>query len=269
MSSLKEVLARFTLFQKVMNSPEIIERIAYEALMDVSLEGTDAVEFRYSPSFVSELSKLDWSAVLGAFERGLKKAQAECGVRYGLLCIVSREYGIKAADETIAFAIENKQSFTGFDLAGDEAALPNRLFTDSFKAAAKSGMRITIHAGEASGPESVWDAIDLLGAERIGHGITSIRDKELMKRLSKDQILLETCPSSNFITRTVSSWKEHPLPQFLEAGVPVSISTDDPGIFGVSLSEEYKRVKELLALTDADLNRIDRYSVEHSFLKFK
>ncbi|MBI3542343.1 MAG: adenosine deaminase, partial [Deltaproteobacteria bacterium] len=125
----------------------------------------------------------------------------------------------------------------------------------------------TIHAGEACGPENVWEAIDELGARRIGHGIHSIQDPALVKRLERDGILLETCPTSNWVTRSVADWKEHPLPRFLDAGVPVSVSTDDPGIFGVTLGEEYSRCKKYLGLSDEDLMKIDGYAARHSFLR--
>ncbi|MBI3558419.1 MAG: adenosine deaminase, partial [Deltaproteobacteria bacterium] len=188
------------------------------------------------------------------------------GVRAGLICIVSRGYPLEDARATIEFACANRQHFIGVDLAGPEDGYPCRNYQDVFKPALAAGMPITIHAGEACGPENVWEAIDLLGARRIGHGINSIRDKELMRRLAKDGILLETCPTSNYITRSVAEWDQHPLPRFLEAGIPVSISTDDPGIFGVPLAEEYARCKSFLMMSDADLRKIDEYAAQHSFL---
>ena len=136
-----------------------------------------------------------------------------------------------------------------------------------FRRAIDAGLPITIHAGEASGPENVWEAIDLLGAKRIGHGINSIKDQELVKRLARDQILLETCPTSNYITKSVQDWPDHPLPRFLDAGVPVSISTDDPGIFGVTMLEESERCKNYLGMSESDLRKIDTYARQHSFFK--
>lgn len=266
MGSLKEVLDCFVLFQKLLRSPETLERVAHEAVVDAHAEGINRLELRYSPTFTSEHSKISWSDALAAFTRGLERGRRETGVEAGLICIISRGFGLEAADQTMDFAIENKDRFIGVDLAGLEEGYPCRLYKGMFERAASAGLPATIHAGEACGPENVWEAIDLLGAKRIGHGIRSIQDAELVKRLARDKILLETCPTSNYVTRSVTDWSEHPLPRFLEKGVPVSVSTDDPGIFGVTLGEEYERCKKYLGLSDNELKKIDEYAWQHSFL---
>lgn len=267
MGSLKEVLDCFKLFQHILHNETVLERIAFEAVEDAHREGINNIELRYSPTFTCEYSGLSWEQAHNAFLRGLKRAEADTGVKAGLICIVSRGFGLKLAEETIDFAVSNKNTLIGVDLAGLEEGFPCRLYKDMFRKAHDAGLPVTIHAGEASGPENVWEAIDLLGAHRIGHGINSIKDQELMKRLARDQILLETCPTSNYVTRSVDDWALHPLPRFLAAGVPVSISTDDPGIFGVTLGEEYERCKNFLGMSDNDLRKIDTYAWEHSFLK--
>ena len=266
MGNLKEVLDCFVLFQKLLRNVEILERIGREVVEDAKNEGTDQVELRYSPTFTSEFSQIPWQDGLDAFLRGMREGERLTGVRAGLICIVSRGYPLDDARATIEFAVSNRKNFIGVDLAGPEEGYPCRMYQDVFKPALAARLPITIHAGEACGPENVWEAIDLLGATRIGHGINSIRDKELMARLARDQILLETCPTSNYITRSIEKWSEHPLPRFLDAGIPVSISTDDPGIFGVPLGEEYARCKKFLAMSDADLRKVDEYAATHSFL---
>jgi adenosine deaminase len=267
MASLKEVLDRFQLFQKVLKTTEVLERLGREAVEDVHAEGTANVEFRYSPAFTSELSGIDWSEALNAFERGVWAGCKATGVRAGLICIASRESGLEQVRKSIEFAVAHRHRFIGVDLAGPEEGYPCRLYKDIFRKAHDAGLPVTVHAGEACGPENVWEAIDLLGAKRIGHGIHSVQDAELIRRLARDGILLETCPTSNYITRSVMEWPKHPLPQLLAAGVPVSINTDDPGIFGVPLGEEYRRCKKHLGLTDSDFAKIDAYAWNHSFLK--
>jgi len=267
MGSLKEVLDRFVVFQKMLKTPEILERVALEAVEDAAREGIEWLELRYSPSFTSEFSGISWDAALAAFKRGLAEGGRRTGLKTGLICIVSRDYGEKSAHETIDFAVAHKDSFIGVDLAGNESEFPCRMFTSAFQKAVRASLPVTVHAGESAGPENVWDAIDLLGARRIGHGITSIADAELIRRLRRDGILLETCPTSNYITRSIPDWKDHPLPRLLEAGVPVSVSTDDPGIFGNTLDDEYSRCKDFLGMSAADLVKIDEHARSHSFLK--
>lgn len=269
MSSLKEVLDCFKVFQHVLRSEDSLERVAREAIEDAHAEGIGLVELRYSPTFTCEYSGLTWQQAHDAFLRGVTSGTAHSGTKAGLICIVSRGFGLDLAEKTIDFAIANKKTIIGVDLAGLEEGFPCRLYKNMFRRAVDAGLPVTIHAGEASGPENVWEAIDLLGARRIGHGIRSIQDKELVKRLARDRILLETCPTSNFVTRSITEWSEHPLPRFLEAGVPVSISTDDPGIFGITLGEEYERCKSFLGMSEADLGRVDSYAREHSFIGMK
>ncbi|MBI2605322.1 MAG: adenosine deaminase [Deltaproteobacteria bacterium] len=266
MGSLGEVLSCFGIFQQVLRTPAILERVAREVIEDAGAEGIGAIELRYSPSFTSKVSGLSWGVALDAFLRGLEAGARATGVNAGLICIVTRDYGVGVAGETIDFAIQNKDAFLAVDLAGNEEQFPNKMFVEPFRRARDAGLHVTIHAGEACGPESVWDALDLLGAQRIGHGISSVKDAELMKRLARDGVLLEICPTSNFVTRSIPSWDAHPLKRFLDAGIPVSLSTDDPGIFGVTLEEEYQRARRLLGLSDADFDRIDRYARKYTFL---
>lgn len=267
MRSLKEVLDCFKMFQLLMRDEEVLERLALETVLDAKAEGIDAIELRYSPTFTAEHSGIGWNEALQAFLRGMNEGMRRTGVKAGLLCILSRGFGRDLAEKTMDFALENREHFIGVDLAGLEEGYPCRLYEGIFKRASDASMSITMHAGEACGPENVWEAIDLCGATRIGHGINSIKDAELMKRLARDKILLEVCPTSNYITRSIDAWPDHPLKRFLDAGIPVSISTDDPGIFGVTLEEEYARCRKYLGLTDADLTAIDEYASLHSFLE--
>jgi adenosine deaminase len=121
------------------------------------------------------------------------------------------------------------------------------------------------HAGESTGPETIWDAVNLLGAERIGHGIAAAQDPALMAHLAEHQITLEVCPTSNVCTRSVPSLAEHPLPVLVAAGVPVTINSDDPPMFSTTLTDEYEVARELLSLDDAGLAELSRTAVRASF----
>lgn len=267
LASLNEALDRFVLFQEVLASEEILERIAFECVEDAAAEGISHLELRYSPRFASAVSKIPWENVLNSFLTGLSRGEEKTGVQSALICIVSRGENLGMAEEAIDFAIAHRKNFIAVDLAGAEIGFPCRLYKNVFRKARDAGFPVTIHAGEGCGPENVWEAIDLLGATRIGHGVRSIEDPVLIKRLARDQILLETCPTSNVMTGAVTSFEKHPLPRFLSAGIPCSISTDDPGIFGVTMQDEFDLCKKHCGLSDADLLRVAELSKKFAFLK--
>ncbi len=267
LSNLSAVLATFSLFQKVLDHPSVLERVAFEVIEDCWNEGTRKVELRYSPSFVSEYSGLSWEESLAAFQRGLKRGiERYPEINAGLICIASRDYGVEKVDEGVEFFLKNFESFVGLDLAGNENQFPCRLFESSFKKAIQKNAKITIHAGEASGPENIWEAIELLGAVRIGHGISSMQDPVLLKYLAEKQICLEMCPTSNWLTSAVPSIAEHPLPQILRAGIPVCINTDDPGIFGVSLTHEIQVCRGKMGMNLAEIQKCHEHASQSSFL---
>ncbi len=267
LASLDEVLNKMTALQKVFDRPEVLERVAFEALEDCWQEGTRWVEFRYSPLFVSQLGQLSWEDVLAAFKKGLAQALYRYpDMRAGLICIVGRDEGAEKADQVVEFYLNNFDSFVGIDLAGHELGFPCRLFEKSFKKVVARGGNITIHAGEAAGPESVWEAIELLGASRIGHGLTSIQDPVLVQYLADHRICLELCPTSNYITKTVPSLEQHPLPRFLRAGIPVSVNTDDPLFFGSGLQNEFQICREKMGLSLAEIEKCKASAHRASFL---
>lgn len=263
---LHAVLAKFTLFQKVLRTPERLERVAFEAAEDCYREGTRAVEFRFSPGFVAEGGGLAWPEILAGFERGIARARAAYpDLHVGLIGIATRDYGAEEAARLVEFVLAHRASFVGIDLAGNEDQYPCRLFEAAFAPARKADIPLTIHAGEASGPENMWEAIELLGARRIGHGIACVRDPKLMEELRKRSICLEMCPTSNWITHAVPSLARHPLPQVLRAGIPVCINTDDPGIFGVSLTHEREIARTQLGLTEAEVLDCNQNAKKHLF----
>lgn len=266
-TDLGTVLKKFTLYQQVLDRPEVIEQAAFEAAEDAYLDGIRNIEFRYSPGFVTALSKLSWEASLDAFEAGLKKAEAQyLDFRAGLICIGSRDLGMGSIEKSVEFFLKNSDRFLAFDLAGDEAEYPNPLYKHVMKPIIASGANITIHAGEAAGPESVWSAIEDLGARRIGHGIRSIEDPKLMEYLRDHEILLEMCPTSNRVTSAWMDYGTHPFKRCLHFGIPVCLNTDDPSIFGNKLSDEVRIAREQMRLSDAEILKSFSDAKRFSFL---
>jgi adenosine deaminase len=268
LKSLDSVIGTFALFQKVFSRPEICERVAFEAVEDAYREGTRKIEYRFSPSFVCDESGMSWDEALAGFERGRDRALATYrDIKVGFICIATREFGEELVAKTVDFFLANRSRFVGIDLAGKEANYPCRLFERAFKKARDVDANITIHAGEAAGPENVWEAIDLLGAKRIGHGIESMKDAKLLEALRQRGICLEVCPTSNWLTGATPSLEKHPLPQLLRAGVPVSINTDDPSVFAVTLPGEMAVSVKKMGLTEAELALCQRNASDASFIK--
>ena len=176
------------------------------------------------------------------------------------------ESGLPAADATIGFALDHRpDGLIGFGLGGPEVGVDRPQFKPHFDRARAAGLRSVPHAGETTGPQTVWESLTYLGAERIGHGTSSAQDPALLAHLARNQIALEVCPSSNIATRAVASLAEHPLPQFVAAGVPVTINSDDPSMFGTSLNREYEIAADLLGLDRAGVADLARAGVRHSF----
>jgi aminodeoxyfutalosine deaminase len=177
-----------------------------------------------------------------------------------------RNIGPDKALELLQEVLHNRpRNLAGITIGGAEHLFPPAQFDKVYQLARDAGVRLTVHAGEGLGPESVWDAIRVLGAERIGHGVRSIEDPELVDHLAENQIPLEVCPTSNLWTGIYPSYEAHPLKALHEAGVPVSINTDDPEFFRTSLAQEYEHAREM-GLPESAVRKIMTNGFRHAFL---
>lgn len=178
------------------------------------------------------------------------------------------QFGIPAADVTLDVALTQQPAgLVSFGIGGPEVGAPRPQFASHFEAARAAGLHSVPHAGETTGPQTIWDALETLGAERIGHGIAAARDEALMRHLAEAQIPLEVCPTSNVCTGAVPSLDEHPLPRLVESGVPVTINSDDPPMFSTTLVREYEIAAGLLDLDASGVADLARQSVRFSFLE--
>jgi aminodeoxyfutalosine deaminase len=201
-----------------------------------------------------------------AIEAARVAAERDFGLVLRWIYDIPGESGLLAADATLDYALNHRpEGLIGFGLGGPEIGVPRAQFQPHFDAARAAGLRSLPHAGETTGPETVWDAIRLLGAERIGHGTTSVQDPQLLAHLAEEGIPLEVCPSSNIATRAVASLPEHPLVAFVEAGVPVTVNSDDPPMFGTTLNAEYAIAADLLSLSPEGVADLSRAAVRASF----
>ncbi len=259
-------IAKFEWMIKVLAHPDACRRVAYENVADAHREGIDHIELRFSPWFMASAHQLAPEAVVEAVVDGVQAGARDFGISVGLIGILSRTYGPEIARRELEALLTQRDALVALDLAGDEAHMPGELFVEHFRRARDAGWQITVHAGEAAGPESVWQAINELGAVRLGHAVHAIADPALMDELAERRIGIEEALTSNVQTSTVADYRSHPLRTFLERGLCVSLNTDDPGISGIDLAHEYDIAAPAAGLTPAHIHQAQRCALEMAFL---
>ena len=250
----------------VLGDTAACQRIARENVGDAKREGIDYIELRFSPWFMAEPHGLDLDRVVNAVVTGVNEGIRETGVRVKLIGILSRTYGVEIAHQELRALLTQREHLVALDLAGDEANFPPKLFVDHFKRARDAGLRVTVHAGESAGPESVWDALRLLGAERIGHGVRAMEDPKLVDYLLDNQVGIEANLTSNVQTSTVSNLAVHPLRQMLSRGLLASINTDDPGVSAIDLPYEFEVAAVAAGLSGEQIRQAQANALETAFL---
>lgn len=244
------------------------ERITYEILEDAAADGVRHVEMRFTPT--SHLHRgADEQAMFDGILAGRRAAEAATGTTSRLVVDFPRSLPLAVAEENLQVALAHRSAgVVGLDIAGDEAAVAcPPAFAPVFRKARRAGLHVTAHAGEAAGASSVRDAVLRYGARRIGHGTRAADDANLLERLAAMGVVLEVCPSSNVALGVVDSVAEHPVRAMLDAGVACVVATDDPTLFGTTLSREYRRLADEAGLTDDELGRLARRSFEAAFVE--
>ncbi|WP_076542038.1 adenosine deaminase [Shewanella sp. UCD-KL21] len=265
-NSLVAFLKKLDWMVGVLADLDAVKRIAYENVEDVALSGLDYAELRFSPYYMAMNHNLAIEAVVEAVIDGVNAGMKDHQVKVNLIGILSRSFGQEKCRLELDGLLAHRDSLVAMDLAGDELGFPGGLFNEHFKRVRDAGLQITAHAGEAAGAESMWQAIQELGATRIGHGVNAIHDPKLMEYLVKHSIGIESCPTSNLHTSTVANYDAHPFTQFLDAGVLIGLNTDDPGVSAIDIKHEYRIAKSALGLSDAQLTQVQCNGVEMAFL---
>jgi adenosine deaminase len=247
--------------------------VAYESLVDASAHG-----LRYREMFFTPARHLadgqDLAEIITGLTEGIQTAEAETGVRCLLIAAMDKAYGPAAGMELVEALVALRHAgraerVIGVGADSTELGVDMRPFAPAFHAAAKAGLRRTCHAGEAvgCGPENIEIALDILGAERIDHGVAIVEDPALVRRLASERIPLTVCPTSNVvIANRYRSLVEHPLPSMLDAGLLVTINTDDPAMQDLDLGLEYRRVADAHGITAADMGRLAMDGIESTWL---
>ena len=251
---------------KVLADYDACRRIAYENVEDAHIAGIDYAELRFSPWYMAMTHNLDPAGVVEAVIDGVAAGSRDFNVQTNLIGILSRTFGPQACQKELDACLNFKDQLIAIDLAGDEQGQPGKLFVDHFRQVRDAGLQVTVHAGEAEGPQSVWQAIEELGATRIGHGVRSIEDPALMDYLAEHKIGIETCLTSNVQTNTFPNLESHPLKRFLDHGVLATINTDDPAVEGIELPHEYEVAAPAAGLRPADIRQAQENGLAIAFL---
>jgi aminodeoxyfutalosine deaminase len=252
----------------VVRRPEDVATLVLGAARDLAAQRVRYVELTVTP-YTHVLAGMSVPAVTEALDVAARQAAERHGVRVAYIFDIAGELGAEAARATLDHALSHPpERLVGFGLAGIEQARAGHLdaFRDAFRAAVAAGLHSVPHAGEMSGPETIWEAIDGLGAERIGHGISCLEDRRLVDRLRETRLPLEVCPTSNVCTKQVAGHAAHPLPRMLEEGLYVTLNSDDPPMFGTSLTGEYRVAADVFGVDAQGLADLARNAVRASFL---
>lgn len=259
-------ITKIELVVGVMVDYQVCSRIAYENVQDAQREGLDYLELRFSPLFMAEPHGLDPDGVVDAVVDGVARGVSDTGLKVNLVGILSRTYGPKVAWKELEALLRSADSLVAIDLAGDEANFPGHMFVDHFRKVRASGLAVTAHAGESAGPESIWQAINELGAVRIGHAVHALDDPTLVAFMAENSIGVEANLTSNVQTSTVPDYASHPVRRFLESGLLATLNSDDPGISGIDLAHEYEVAAPAAGLSQEQIRQAQKNALAVAFL---
>lgn len=260
-------LEKFRILRRIYSSRETIQRIAYEAVVDAAEDNVRYLELRFNPLALAQMQGFPIRKVSEwVIEAGLKAAE-ERKIRLNFLITITRDTDLDTARELVQLALELRgKKVVGLDLAGDEINYRAYPFASLFREARRKGLGITIHAGEVTGPGSIYEAVEILGAHRIGHGVKAIEDVNVLDLLMFKKVVLEICLTSNLQTGAVKRLEEHPFTALFRLGVFVTLNTDDPGISATSLTDEYLLALRGLKITQEELLAVIRNGILGAFI---
>ncbi|GAA2003990.1 adenosine deaminase [Catenulispora subtropica] len=250
----------------LIRTPEDVRDLTYGVARDMAVQNIRYAELTCTP--YSHMRRgIEGAAYLEAIEDAREAAYRDFGLTLKWIFDIPGEAGVEAAEDTVAL-IEARlpESLVGFGLGGPEIGVPRPQFAPHFERALALGLHSVPHAGESTGPETVWDALRHLKAERIGHGTSLVQDDELVDHLGEHRIPIEVCPTSNIATGVVRDLDQHPIRRMAEAGLLITVNSDDPPMFGTDLNTEYEVAAKLLGLDERGVADLAQNAVRASFL---
>jgi adenosine deaminase len=259
-----DFLRTYDMAASVIRTAQDYRDITYDYLRDCALEGAIYVELTASPDH-ARLVGLSDEDHLGGIAQGIDDARAEHGIEGRILISAVRNFGLDRALAVARYAAAETHPYVvGFSMAGDEANFPIGDFAQAYAIAAEAGLGCTVHAGEWAGPDSVRAALGL-PVTRIDHGVRAVEDPALVAQLAEREMVLNTCPTSNIVLGVFSGFDAHPLPALRDAGVPLTLGSDDPPYFGATIGGEYRVCSERLGFSDDDLTTITITGIDAAF----
>ncbi len=256
----------YVMITSCLRTPDDYRLIAYEFGSECARQNIRYAEVTFSISTNMRLTGLTWQAILQGLNAGREQAHLDYGVRWQWVFDIVRDVPDTQKDVLEIALAGREMGVIALGLGGIENGFPPELFVETFKRAEKEHLHRVPHAGEISGPQSVWSAIKLLHAERIGHGVRSIEDSRLVEYLVANSIPLEICPTSNICLNVYPDYAHHPLRKLWEAGMMVTIGSDDPPLFGTDLNHEYQLLVSEYHFSQPELERISLNAIRSSFL---
>ncbi len=251
----------------VIKAPEDYYDITLDYLRNNALNQAIYVEMMYSPDHAESSSGIPSAEHLKAIQQAIDDAKSQYGIVGRIILTAVRHFGVEAALRVATQAHADKlPCVTGFGLGGDEAKYPPKLFKKAYQIAMDAGLKCTVHAGEFASAAGMDEAMEHLPIQRIGHGVNSIYSPNTMAMVRDKGIALEVCPTSNIFLGLFEDMHHHPFPKFFEAGIQVSISSDDPPFMSTTLAREYQRVQEAYQYSDAQMNAITKMALHAAFV---
>ncbi len=274
MQDLAAVLNVFETIQKVSCSYEAIKRIAFENVEDAWMDGIKLIELRFSPAFIAREKDIGNDEIIEGVLDGIAQGMGKYDIQVGLITIVSRtldhHVNEQSTMDVIAYVEKGHHQMAdrivGFDLADRENTSDPSDFGELVELSRQAGLGITVHSGEDSDASAVQRTLTLLNPDRIGHGVNAWQDGDVVEMLKERDVLLELCPTSNWLTQCVPVLAEHPLPDFYQAGVKVCINSDDPQLMDIDLTHEYEIAQRYYGFTHEDFKKTNLDALKKTFL---
>jgi aminodeoxyfutalosine deaminase len=249
----------------LIKTAEDVRLLTYEVAAEMAAQQIRYAELTVTP-YISVRDSLPIEAFLEAIEDARLSTRRDHGLELRWIFDIPADFGMPAAEMTASAALDHDvPGLVGLGVGGSEIGIPRSMFAEQFDRARAAGLHSVPHAGETSGPETVWDALDGLGAERIEHGISAVGDPRLLAHLAEHNIAVDVCPTSNVALRVVPHLDAHPIKELVAAGVTVTVNSDDPPMFGTDLNSEYAIVARLLDLNEQGVAELARTAVRASF----
>jgi len=261
-------LSKFKIIRTFFRSPQIIQRFVHEAIQDAAADGIYYLELIFTPFALAQIKDFPLEEVTDWVITSAMTTAEQEGVGVGLILSFNRHESIQLAEQVIQVAADRVgKGVVGVSLAGNEVEFSADPFVEILHAAQNAGLKITVHAGEWTGAETVRHAIERIGADRIGHGIRIMEDPEVVALAKERRIVFEVCLSSNLQSGVIARMEDHPLPAMIQAGLQVTVNTDDPCISDIRLSEEFQIARDTLGLSTTTLIALTLVASQAVFLE--